>query len=212
LTEPAFDEIQPGTTGGSEVQLEPRVGGQPLVDRRRLVRGVVVADQVQVQLGGGVLVDGLEEPQELLMAVPPLVLADDLAGGDVQGGEQAGGAVPDVVVGLAARRAAPGLGSSTRPSRRSVTNRARHLHTVWGQIPNLAATSLFVTPSAHASTILARSANACEVFARRVHRSSVSRSTSDRTSSAFGRPERAIVKFYTTYSTDQRLRIRVVLC
>src|SRR5213078_4476461 len=103
-------------------------------------------------------------------------------------------------------RAAPGLGSSTRPSRRSVTNRARHLHTVWGQIPNLAATSLFVTPSAHASTILARSANACEVFARRVHRSSVSRSTSDRTSSAFGRPERAIVKFYTTYSTDQRLR------
>jgi hypothetical protein len=36
-----------------------------------------------------------------------LVLADDLAGGDVEGGEQAGGAVADVVVG--------GLGWSPRP-------------------------------------------------------------------------------------------------
>src|SRR6266511_6309046 len=64
LAEPAFDEVQPGPAGGSEVQVEAGVGGQPLLDRRGLVGGVVVADQVQVQLGGGVLVDGFEEPEE----------------------------------------------------------------------------------------------------------------------------------------------------
>src|SRR6267143_1967871 len=103
-------------------------------------------------------------------------------------------------------RAAPGRGSSDKPSSRSRTNLPRHLVTVCGQIPNRAATSLFVEPSAHASTIFDRSANACEVFARRVHRDRVSRSTSDNTSSAFGRPERAIIQFYTTYSTHQQLR------
>jgi hypothetical protein len=62
---------------------------------------------VQVQLGGGVLVDGLEEPEELLMAVSSLVLADDLAGGDVEGGEKACGAVSDVAVVL--RPGRPGI-------------------------------------------------------------------------------------------------------
>jgi hypothetical protein len=55
-----------------------------------LIAGVLwvgVADQVQVQVGGCVLVDGLEEPEELLMPMAALVLADDLAGGDVEGGE-----------------------------------------------------------------------------------------------------------------------------
>src|SRR3981189_532939 len=98
-------------------------------------------------------------------------------------------------------RAAPGRGSSAPPP--------SHLVPVCGQTPNRAATSLFVEPSAHASTIRARNANACEVFARRVHRDRVSRSTSDNTSSAFGRPERVIIQFYTTYSTHQQLRTLV---
>ena len=64
-----------------------------------LVGGVVVADHVQLDagVGGG---DLLEELQELLVAVPGVAGVGDLAGGDVQGGEQAGDAVPDVVVGL----------------------------------------------------------------------------------------------------------------
>ena len=63
------------------------------------MRGVVVADQVQLQpvRDGGV--DELEEPQELLVAVPPVVLGDHRSAGDVQGGEQAGRAVPHVVMG-----------------------------------------------------------------------------------------------------------------
>ena len=42
--------------------------------------------------------DLLEEAQELLVAVPGQAGVDDLAGGDLEGGEQRGGAVADVVV------------------------------------------------------------------------------------------------------------------
>jgi len=53
-----------------------------------------------VQLAGGVGAgDLLEEPEELLVAVPRPAGRGDLAGGDLQGGEQGAGGVPDVVVG-----------------------------------------------------------------------------------------------------------------
>jgi hypothetical protein len=42
---------------------------EPVFDRRSLVGGVVVADEMQVEIFGGVLVDGLEEAQELLVTV-----------------------------------------------------------------------------------------------------------------------------------------------
>ena len=84
----------------------------------------------------------------------------------------------------------PGRGSSTSPSSRWATNRPRQRVTVPGVTRNRAATSVFDRPSAQASTIFARSANACAVFARRDHRVSCSRSASVTTSSAFGRPDR----------------------
>ena len=59
--------------------------------------GVVVTDHVQVLAGmGGSL---LQEAQELA-AVAGVACAGDRAGGDLQHGEQGGGAVADVVVGL----------------------------------------------------------------------------------------------------------------
>ena len=84
----------------------------------------------------------------------------------------------------------PGRGSSTSPSSRCATNRPRQRVTVPGVTRNRAATSAFDHPSAQASTIFDRSANACAVFARRDHRVSCSRSASVNTSSAFGRPGR----------------------
>ena len=68
------------------------------------------------------------------------------------------------------RRRRPGRGSSTSPSSRCAANLPRHLLTVAGSTRSSAAACLFVTPSAHASTILARSASAWLVFARRAHR------------------------------------------
>jgi hypothetical protein len=57
-------------------------------------------------------IDVVEELQELLVPVPPVALADDLPGGDVQGGEQGRGSVADVVVG-----APLGLGRGHRQDR-----------------------------------------------------------------------------------------------
>src|SRR5258706_10151081 len=67
--------------------------------RSLLVGGVVVADDVQflAGVGGGGL---FEEAQELLVAVPGVAGVGDLAGGGVERGEQAGDAVPGVVMGL----------------------------------------------------------------------------------------------------------------
>jgi hypothetical protein len=51
---------------------------------------------VQVRRDGGV--DRVQEAAELLGAVPRRHVGDEVAGGDVQGGVQVGGAVADVVV------------------------------------------------------------------------------------------------------------------
>ena len=64
----------------------------------------------------------------------------------------------------------PGRGSSVSPSSRCAANRPRHLLTVAGSTRSSAAACLFVAPSAQASTILARSASAWPVLARRTHR------------------------------------------
>ena len=85
----------------------------------------------------------------------------------------------------------PGRGSSSRPSRRLAMNRRRHLATVCSITRKSAATCLLVAPdAAQPKTIRARNATACEDFARRDQRCSWSRSPSDNTNSAFGRPGR----------------------
>ena len=58
----------------------------------------VVADHVDGQAGLGLPVDLVEEVAEVDRPVLGRQLADHLAGGGVQRGEQVHGAVPDVVV------------------------------------------------------------------------------------------------------------------
>jgi hypothetical protein len=87
-------------------------------------------------------------------------------------------------------RAAPGRGSSASPSRRRATNRDRHLVTVGREMPSLAATSALLAPSAQASTIRQRSASAWPDVARRAHRCSVIRSSSESASSGSLGPRR----------------------
>jgi hypothetical protein len=67
-----------------------------------LVGGVVVGHHVHLDPGVGAG-DLFEERQELGVGVPVVAGVGDLAGGDLQGREQGGGAVPDVVVGLLGR-------------------------------------------------------------------------------------------------------------
>lgn len=50
--EPALDQVDPGRPRGSEVPVEPRVPEEPAVDRGRLMRPVVVEDEMHVQAAG----------------------------------------------------------------------------------------------------------------------------------------------------------------
>jgi len=74
--------------------------GEPGVHVVVAVGAVVVADDVQLHPGVG-LGDLFEEGQELFVGVSLIAgVRADSAGRDLQRGEQGGGAVTDVVVGL----------------------------------------------------------------------------------------------------------------
>ena len=76
-------------------------------------------------------------------------------------------------------RGRPGRGSSSNPSRRSTTNRERHLPAVVTETPSFAAIAVLPNPSA-ANTIRDRTANAFALFARRAHATNCTRSSSAR--------------------------------
>ena len=59
--EPDFNLIQPGSAGRSEMHLNAGVCGQPALDARVLVRGVVVHDQADGQSPGNVGVNLFEK-------------------------------------------------------------------------------------------------------------------------------------------------------
>src|SRR6478609_3099772 len=114
--EPDLYQVQPGAGGGGEVDVDPRVGLQPGFDLGVLVGGVVVHHQVELLVGVGPR-DVCEEGEELGVPVPVPAHRGDLAGGDLECGEQCGGAVPDVVVGalLEHDRAASAASSGSGP-------------------------------------------------------------------------------------------------
>ena len=69
LGEEALDGVEPGARGRGEVEGEARVAGEPLAHLRMLVGGVVVEDHVDELSGRNLRLDGVEEADELLMAV-----------------------------------------------------------------------------------------------------------------------------------------------
>ena len=85
--EPDLDEVHPGGRGRGEMDVDARVGGEPVADLDALVGGVVVHHQVQSLVGVGAG-NVFEESQEFLMAVAVLADAGDLAGRELRRGEQ----------------------------------------------------------------------------------------------------------------------------
>ena len=79
-TEPALHQVQPRGAGGCEVHMEAGPLGKPVPDQRRLVGGVVVRDQVDVEVGGHLGLDGIEEFAELHGPVPLVATTNHLAG------------------------------------------------------------------------------------------------------------------------------------
>ena len=81
------------------MQMEARMRREPAPDLGRLVGGVVVEDQVQVEIGRCLLVDAFQKAQEFAMPMAGQAVADDHPGEHVERGEPGGGAVTFVVVG-----------------------------------------------------------------------------------------------------------------
>jgi hypothetical protein len=96
--EPNFDLVEPGSVGRREVNLVAGMGSQPTLDARMLVRGVVVHDQVNSQPSGDVGIDLPEKVQVFLVTMATAASAHHLAAGQVQGGEQRGRAVTEIVM------------------------------------------------------------------------------------------------------------------
>src|SRR5262249_37873792 len=80
LCEKTLNEIEPGRRCRDEVQFEARVTLEPPLHSRCLVCGVVVDDQVQIEIGKGFPVDLLEEFEEILGTMARHAFADDLTG------------------------------------------------------------------------------------------------------------------------------------
>src|SRR3546814_19164158 len=85
------------------MDMPARALGQPVADGLGLVRGVVVHDEMDVEVFGDRRFDLVQEATELLRAVAAIAFADDASGGDVQRCEQAGHAVALVIMSAALR-------------------------------------------------------------------------------------------------------------
>src|SRR3546814_20344450 len=72
------------------MDMPARALGQPVADGLGLVRGVVVHDEMDVEVFGDRRFDLVQEATELLRAVAAIAFADDASGGDVERCEQGG--------------------------------------------------------------------------------------------------------------------------
>src|SRR3546814_20642082 len=66
------------------MDMPARALGQPVADGLGLVRGVVVHDEMDVEVFGDRRFDLVQEATELLRAVAAIAFADDASGGDVE--------------------------------------------------------------------------------------------------------------------------------
>src|SRR5258708_33514614 len=97
--EEPLDEVEPGTGCRREVQCEAFVSRPPALDGRRLGGGVVVEDQMQIEMCGRLAVDCFQKRQELVCPMACQTFADDGTGRHIERGEECCCAVALVIMG-----------------------------------------------------------------------------------------------------------------
>src|SRR5436309_11180256 len=108
--EPGLDQVDPRSSFGGEVEVDPGTLFQPFTHRRSGVRRGVVDDDVQLLLGVTAL-HAVEEADEVETGVALATLAEDAATGDPQRRIEAGQPIAAEVVAFAGRHS----GSQGRP-------------------------------------------------------------------------------------------------
>ena len=98
-SEETFDLVEPGGIGGREVNMPTRTTGEPSPDLEMLMSGVVVDDEMDIELSRHIGLDVPQEGEEFLMTMAGFALGDDRAVEHVEGGEQGSRAMAMVVVG-----------------------------------------------------------------------------------------------------------------
>ena len=98
ITEEALEHVQPGSGGGSEVEVEARVLREPATHLFVLVGGAVFHDEVELFSGRGAGVDQPQDARSFLVTMALLAGANNLAVGQVERGEERGRAMAFVVV------------------------------------------------------------------------------------------------------------------
>src|ERR1039457_5008693 len=93
-----LDHVEPRAGSGREVQMKARMPFEPALYRGGLVGGIIVDDEMQVEMGQRAFVDGLEEAEELAMPVARHAFAHDGAVEHVESREQGRGTVALVVM------------------------------------------------------------------------------------------------------------------
>ena len=96
--EPDLHLIQPRRIGRSEVYVEPWPGGEPASNSQMLVCGVIIHDDVHLQVLRHVLLNLPEKAQILLMPVARSTFRKHFAVGRVQGGKQCRGSVTPIIM------------------------------------------------------------------------------------------------------------------
>ena len=89
------------------MHVEPGMAVEPAGDRGMFMGGVIVGDDMDVEIGRGLGIDGFEKGEPLLMAVTRRQAGDQLALEIIERGKQGQGAVPHVIMGLGANMPDP---------------------------------------------------------------------------------------------------------
>jgi hypothetical protein len=96
--EEALDRVEPGGRSRREVEGPARMARQPFAYGGMLVGGVIVEDCMDDLSGRNLALDGIQEPDEFLMAMALHVVADHGSVEDVDSCEQGGRSVPLIIM------------------------------------------------------------------------------------------------------------------
>ena len=94
----SFDHIEPGSAGGSEVNVESSVTKKPALHFWVFVCGIVIGDQMDCFFLGSALIDQAEKLQSFLMSMPVFTKADDRTDYGVHCRKQSRRSIPLIVV------------------------------------------------------------------------------------------------------------------